>query len=221
MRIIAVANQKGGVGKTTVTMNLAAVAAETSRVLVVDVDPQGSAGFWADQAGEELPFDVATDTDPANLAQLRRLDYDVVFVDTPGSLEGRSVLTTVLDEADFVILPTEPAALAIQPLVRTINEVILPRGMEYRVLVNKVDPRVPADIVDAAALLDSAGLTRFRSYVRQYKIHTTSPIDGKVVTQYPHDRSADRATDDFRKVALELFANWANSTQPAAVKAVV
>jgi hypothetical protein len=52
-------------------------------------------------------------------------------------------------------------------------------------------------------------------------VHTTSPTEGKVVTQYPHDRSADRATDDFRKVALELFANWANNTQPAPVKAVI
>lgn len=220
MRIIAIANQKGGVGKTTVTMNLAAVAAETSRVLVVDVDPQGSAGFWADQAGDGLPFDVADDTDPANLSQLRRLDYDVVFVDTPGSLEARSVLTAVLDEADFVILPTEPAALAIQPLVRTINEVVRPRNLDYRVLLNKVDPRVPADVVDAAALLDGAGLTRFRGYIRQYKIHTTSPIDGRVVTQYPHDRSAERGSADFRKVALELFAHWANDTEAADVKAV-
>jgi len=221
MRIIAVANQKGGVGKTTVTMNLAAVAAETSRVLVVDVDPQGSAGFWADQAGDGLPFDVADDTNPANLAQLRSLDYDVVFVDTPGSLEGRSVLAAVLEEADFVILPTEPAALAIQPLVRTINEVVLPRKLEYRVLLNKVDPRVPADIVDAAGLLDSAGLMRFRGYIRQYKVHTTSPIDGRVVTQYPHDRSADRGAEDFRKVALELFAHWANATPKRSVKAAI
>ena len=211
MRIIAVANQKGGVGKTTVTMNLAAVAAETSRVLVVDVDPQGSAGFWADQAGDGLPFDVAADENPANLAQLRSLDYDVVFVDTPGSLEGRSVLAAVLEEADFVI----------QPLVRTINEVVLPRKLEYRVLLNKVDPRVPADIVDAAGLLDSAGLMRFRGYIRQYKVHTTSPIDGRVVTQYPHDRSADRGAEDFRKVALELFAHWANATPKRSVKAAI
>lgn len=219
MRIIAIANQKGGVGKTTVTMNLAAVAAETSRVLVVDVDPQGSAGFWADQAGAGLPFDVADDADPANLSQLRRLDYDVVFVDTPGSLEARSVLTAVLDEADFVILPTEPAALAIQPLVRTINEVVRPRNLDYRVLLNKVDPRVPADVVDAAALLDGAGLIRFRGYIRQYKIHTTSPIDGRVVTQYPHDRSAERGSADFHKVALELFAHWANDGDITKVKA--
>lgn len=216
MRIVAVANQKGGAGKTTTAMSMAAVAAESSRVLVVDVDPQASSSWWADRAGDRLPFDFTADTDAANLSRLRELPYDVVFVDTPGSLEARSVLRTVIESADFVVLPTEPMALAFAPLVQTIRQLIEPAQTDYRVLLNKVDPRVPTSVVDAEALLDGAGIQRFANVVRTYKMHADAPLRGDVVTQYELTRASIKAVEDYRRVALELFSIWTNT--PATVE---
>ena len=142
MKVIAVVNQKGGAGKTTTTMNLAAVAAEGSRVLVVDVDPQQSATWWATTAGDALPFDFADETDPGFLSAIRSLPYEFVFVDTPGSLSDTAVLSTVLDAADFVVVPTEPEALCVPPMVRTIKTLVEPKRVPFRVLLSKVDMRV-------------------------------------------------------------------------------
>lgn len=213
MKLVAIANQKGGAGKTTTCMSLAAVAAESSRTLVVDVDPQRSSTWWADRSGDNLPFDIAADTDPAHLARLRELDYDTVFVDTPGSLEGQAVMRTVFAEADFIILPTEPQALAFQPLTETIKTLVLPSGKDYRVLLNKIDPRSPRQLEDAQALVDGAGFKRFKNAVRIYQAHAEAPLRGEVVTQYPLTRSTMKAIEDYRRVALELFAVWTNSPQ--------
>ena len=94
MRIIAIANQKGGVGKTTVTMQLGAALSRRHRVLVVDVDRQQSTVWWAENVRDRLPFDFAGNQHPNVLTRLRelRVEYDFVLVDTPGSLEDTPVL---------------------------------------------------------------------------------------------------------------------------------
>jgi chromosome partitioning protein len=213
MQVVSVLTQKGGVGKTTTAMSLAAICAEASRTLMVDVDAQGSATWWAENAGEHLPFDFTTEQDPAALNTIKRLEelYDVVIVDTPGSLEGHDVLRTVLNATDYVVVPTEPAPLSVQPLIRTMRELVIPRGVPYRVLVNKVDGRSPGMRDDAFAMLDNQGIRRFRASCRMLSAHSVAPALGQVVTQYPRDRYSIEAAGEYRAVALEMLADWNHS----------
>ena len=211
MRVVSVVQEKGGVGKTTTTMSLAAICAEAARTLVVDIDPQASASWWASNAGDRLPFDFTSEADPSILGRLHHIAadrYDVVFVDTPGSLEGRGVLERVLQNSDYVIVPTEPAALALEPLIRTVRTLIIPSDVSYRVLVNKVDGRAVAARDDAFTMLDKQGIRRFRASTRQLSAHAQAPATGTVVTQYPRERYAMEAASEYQRVALELFADW-------------
>lgn len=218
MRIVAVAQQKGGDGKSSLTINLAAsLTASGSRVLVVDVDPQQSSAWWFDH-GPEFEFDLAADNEVGNLARLRELPYDVILVDTPGSLHDLPVLDAVLDVADFVILPCAAQALSIQPLTRTLNEHVLPRGVPYRVLASRVDARTKdssgefRDVRSLHDLLDGAGYLHFRSYLREYQVYKDATGEGVSILHY-RGRDAAKAKADLAAVTTELLTMWAHETK--------
>lgn len=213
MRIVSVVNEKGGVGKTTSVMALAALAAETERVLVVDLDPQGSAMDWgsaAENAGKELDFQIVTAKNPADLKEMRGLDFDLIVVDTPGNLQNADLLRKVAEYCDHVILPTEPTAMAVRPLVRTWQDVVEPTGTAYSVLLTRTDPRVPRDVEDTRELLTGLELNVLEPHVRSYKVHERASIDGTVVTSYDNNRMSEKAVGDYRAVLKVLRKQWSN-----------
>ncbi|GGK94193.1 hypothetical protein Ppa06_64490 [Planomonospora parontospora subsp. parontospora] len=203
--VITIANQKGGVGKTMLTLSLAAhTVAAHGRALVVDVDPQANS-YDLTRVMEAPGYEVLHELDPVQLTHIRKLrDFDTIIVDCPGSLEGHDVLAEVLARSTYVIIPYDHEPESIMPTIRTVERVKA-SGVPYAVVVTKADPRLGAEyILDAWQTLESAGVRHFRSAIRLYRAWPNSLKAGVPITRW-NERYAPRLREDIAGLHTELL----------------
>lgn len=122
--IISFLNQKGGVGKTTLSVNVAAcLARQGYRVLLIDADKQGSATTWA-SLRQDAPFQVVSMA-RANMARdaiKLAADYTHAVIDGPPHAE--EIARSCIVASDFVALPIEPSGLSTWASDLTVRQVI-------------------------------------------------------------------------------------------------
>jgi chromosome partitioning protein len=206
-KLLVVLNGKGGVGKTTTAINLAATFAEQWRVLLVDADPQGSATWWFKRSDRPMSFDLAQETNPNRLENLRKMaGYQLIVVDTPPALTSQT-LAAVVPVADYVVLPTPPAPMDLTVLIETVRAIVLPSGVAHRVLLTRVDPRSLGDALEAQNTLLQLGIPACNSFVRGYKAHERAALDGLPINLW-RGKHAKEAEADYRRVAEEIQRDW-------------
>jgi chromosome partitioning protein len=146
--LLAVANQKGGCGKTTTAMNLAGgLTKALYRVLVVDADPQASATMWSLARGQgSLPFEVTTARQiRGKFRELAAdLNFDIVLIDCPpghfvpsaaSGLPTENVAKNAIRFADAILVPLRPSTLDFSAAASFVRYLEAERQPHQRVLV--------------------------------------------------------------------------------------
>ena len=195
--IITVASFKGGVGKTTTTVHLAAYLQDKAPTLLVDGDPNRSATGWARRG--RLSFRVVDERQAARFAR----DYEHCVIDTEARLEEDD-LKALADGCDLLVLPTTPDALALDALMQTIKVLDSLGTGRYRILLSIIPPKPSRDGEEARATIEEAGLPLFNTGIHRLIAFQKAALAGITVKDV-NDPRAVLGWDDYLQVGKEIL----------------
>lgn len=167
-RIITVAQQKGGAGKTTLAAHLAvAFTVAGKSVAVVDIDPQESLTLWyrlreerSGDAGAGLLVNQITGWRVKTEVERLAAEYDVVLIDSPPHAETETRIA--IRAADLVVVPVQPSPMDVWATGPTL-ELARDEGRPVLIVLNRVPPRANlTEEMIAAVKKYGAGLARAR-----------------------------------------------------------
>ena len=188
--VAAVIMEKGGVGKTTVALNLAVAALQDGRnATVIDLDPQASASNWTDRRSDEKPWVVPTLTARLGQAieQAKRQSVDFIVVDTPP--HSGSDAAEAARRADVVLVPVEPHLFTLETLPKLGDILKLAGNPPALFVINKAASQ-GSEASSAADYIKNQGFAVCPAVLHLRAAHRHATNVGKVAGEYEPDSKA-------------------------------
>ena len=197
MRVLAMASQKGGSGKTTLSGHLAVQAqlAGAGPVVLIDIDPQGSLSDWWNERQSEFPAFAQTTVArlAADLEVLRQQGFRLAMIDTPPAIT--MAIQSVIAVAELIVIPTRPSPHDLRAVGATVD-LCERAGKPLLFVVNGATPK--AKITSEAAVALSQHGTVAPITIHHRTDFAASMIDGRTVME----------VDGNGKSSLEVQALW-------------
>jgi len=195
--IITVASYKGGVGKTTTAIHLAAYLQTLAPTLLVDGDIIRAASKWSQRG--ELPFKVI----PVGQIARHVRDYTHVVTDTEANPSDDD-FRDVAEGCDLLVIPAEPETMATDGLIYTISKLKEHGINHYKVLITKVPPKPQTEGAELRASLIENNIPVFKSEIPLLVAYRKASSEGIVVSALK-DRNASRAWEAYQATGEEII----------------
>jgi chromosome partitioning protein len=196
--IITVASYKGGVGKSTTAVHLAAYFHKLNKTVLIDGDPNRSSTAW--KARGNLPFDVADEAMAAKAAR----SYEHLIIDTAARPDPET-LKVLANGCDVLVIPTTTDGLSFDALMLTVDALQKIDAKRYRILLTMIPPKPAQDGKIARDALIEAGMPVFATSIRQLKAFKTAGTQGVIISDVKDPRAAF-GWDDYAAVGDELVS---------------
>jgi chromosome partitioning protein len=205
-KVITIAQQKGGTGKTTLAVNLALafIKYHNLKVAIIDTDPQGSLGKWfmirseKNISNQNLTFKTASLWGAQYESKILKQDHDIVIIDTPPKIESDA--RPAIEASNLVLIPIAPSPVDFWA-TESIIEIAKKAKRKILIQINRANHRSKL-ISKTHEYIKSINISAIKTLIGHRQIFIASMGEGKTVVE---KQRKSKAVEEIRKISEQIL----------------